>query len=253
MKYKRVVVKVGSSVLTQDSQIATDRLNNLVEFITKLNKECEVILVSSGAVSAGSTELDLDKSDIINRQTLASIGQPLLMKRYKKAFDKKSVVISQMLMTSANFDSKKQTKNAYLVIQNLLKHKVVPIINENDSIAIEELVFGDNDQLSAYVTNNFEADLLVILSDIDGHYNDNPTANKNAKLIKQISSIPKEELSKEHTPNSEFATGGIVTKLISADYLLRHNKEMFLCSGFDLSSVYEFLFYDNHTKGTLFR
>jgi glutamate 5-kinase len=251
--YKRIVVKVGSSILTENFTIAQERLDNLVAFLARLQKQSEVILVSSGAVAAGNTELDIDKSTLANKQALAAIGQPLLMKKYKLAFDHHNVTVSQLLMTAANFDSRRQTTNAKAVVDTLLQNKVIPIINENDTIATEELVFGDNDQLSAYVTNHFDADLLIILSDIEGYYDKNPSLHSDAKIKKVVSSISDEEIEAEHTPNNHFATGGIVTKLQAAAYILQNSKEMFLASGFDFKAVERFVFEDYHDKGTHFR
>jgi glutamate 5-kinase len=134
----------------------------------------------------------------------------------------------------------------------LLKANILPIINENDTTATEELVFGDNDQLSAEVATHTDSDLLIILSDINAYYDCDPRKNKDAKILKYVSRITREELQRDVTPNSEFATGGIVTKLQAADLLLQHNKSMFLASGFDLSDVKSYMLDDNHIGGTLF-
>ena len=252
MKYRRIVVKVGTAVLGQNFKIADERVENLVKLISEINNQAEVILVSSGAVAAGYTEIQLDKNDIINSQVLAAIGQPLLLKRYKRLFDNHNQIVAQVLMTAANFDSKRQSKNASLMIDRLLENKVIPIINENDTIAIDELVLGDNDQLSAYVTQCFDADILIILSDIDGYYDHNPTTNPDAKIYKRLKHISDNELSQEYTPNNKFATGGIVTKLKAASYLIDNNKKMFLTSGYDLSVAKSFLFDNVQKGGTLF-
>ena len=249
---QRVVLKVGSAVLTEANSLSEVRLKNLIDFIAELKKFYDVILISSGAVAAGYTSLKLDKNIISNKQALASIGQPLLMKHYKKEFSKYHIICAQMLLTADDFDSRKRTEFAKNAIDVLLNNGVLPIINENDVTATEELLFGDNDRLAAHTTYYFDAELLVILTDIDGYYDDNPKVNKNAKLLKNISFIKKEELQANHTPNNEFATGGIVTKLMAADFLLKHNKKMFLSSGFDLSFARDFLLKQNHTRGTLF-
>ena len=249
---KRLVVKVGSAVLTENSELATKRLKNLVEFIAKLKEKYQVILVSSGAVAAGYTSLQLDKKIIENRQALASIGQPLLMKHYKDNFKKFDIKCAQMLLTADDFDSRKRTKFAANAIEVLLSNGVLPIINENDVTATDELVFGDNDQLAAHVTYHFDAQMLAILTDIDGFYDKNPHENNDAKLQKYISHIDEDLLEMKHSPNTEFATGGIVTKLKAAEFLMNKNKKMYLSSGFDLSFATEYLLYNNHTKGTLF-
>jgi glutamate 5-kinase len=253
MKFKRVVIKVGSHVLTPDGKVSKKRIRNLVELIYKLmQREIEVILVSSGAVSAGYTLLQLDRKSIGNKQALAAIGQPLLLKMYQEKFAKYNLICSQVLLSWADLDSKKRTHLAQNAIETLLKNRVIPIINENDVIATEELVFGDNDQLSASVTDNFNADILVILSDIDALYDKNPREYKDAKVRKVVNSITKTELEAKVTPNGEFATGGIVTKLKAANYLLNRGKMMFLASGFDLSDVESFLLDATQKGGTLF-
>ena len=253
MRFNRIVIKVGSHVLTEDGAVAKERMRDLVKLIADImQKGTEVILVSSGAVSAGFTLLPLDRKDIGNKQILASIGQPLLLKMYQEKFAKYNILCSQILLSSADLDPKKRTHLAQIAIDGLLSRGVVPIINENDVIATEELVFGDNDQLSAYVTYNFNAELLVILSDIDAYYDKNPREFSDAKPLQIVTSISKEEICAEVTPNSEFATGGIVTKLKSAHFLLQHNKKMFLATGFGLDDVRSFLIDGIQKGGTLF-
>ena len=250
---KRIVIKVGSAVLTEQNRIARERMLNLVNLIAKLREEYEVILVSSGAVAAGYTELKLDKSVLANKQALASIGQPLLMHRYKKKFESHNVITSQVLVTASNFNTPEQAGRAKNTIETLLEHKVLPIINENDATSVDELVLGDNDQLSAFTAFYFDADLLVILSDIDAYYDKDPRKHDDAKVLKEVSSISQEELNAEVSANNSFATGGIVTKLKAADFLLKRNKQMFLSSGFDLSDVKSFLLDNIHKGGTLFK
>lgn len=250
---KRIVLKVGSAVLTQDNTLATTRLGNLVDLIAKLKEKYEVILVSSGAVAAGYTLLPLDKSIVGNKQALAAIGQPLLMKEYKERFNKYNVICAQVLLTADDFDSRKRTRHAINAMEVILRNGALPIINENDVTATAELVFGDNDQLAAHVTKYFEADMLVILTDIDGYYDKNPHEYEDAILQKFVNSIDPNELEMIHTPNSAFATGGIVTKLKAAQFILENNNQMYLSSGFDLTNAYEFLLNNNHIGGTLFK
>ncbi|RLA73921.1 MAG: glutamate 5-kinase [Epsilonproteobacteria bacterium] len=251
--YKRIVVKVGSSILNQDNQIATTKMKNLVEFIAKIkNKNIEVILVSSGAVAFGYTKLQIDKKITSNKQVLASIGQPLLMTTYQKYFKSFDILCSQFLIEATVFDDDVRLKNAKDAISRSLKNSILPIINENDTTYTKELVFGDNDQLAGYVTKHFKADMLLVLSDIDGYYDKNPTTSHDAKLLKNIKKLDKTSLNDEHTPNSEFSTGGIVTKLKTASFLIKENIPMFLCSGFDLKDAKSYMFDSIHNKGTLF-
>ena len=254
MQKCRVVLKVGSHVLSHDGTIAKRRMLALVEFIAELKESnYDVILVSSGAVSAGYTKLKLDRTILANKQALASIGQPYLMKMYKAQFTIFDILCSQVLLFANVFKFEEPKHHAQNVIDVLLENGVVPIINENDTVSVDELVFGDNDRLSAHVAHYFNASLLVILSDIDAFYDKDPNQYSDAKRREVVTNITKEELEAKHTPNNEFATGGIVTKLQSAKFLLDRDKEMFLASGFDLSDVKSFLLDGIHKGGTLFR
>jgi len=254
MAKKRIVIKVGSHVLTENGMVAKERMRDLVELIAMIMaKDQEVILVSSGAVSAGYTVLPLDRWSVGNKQVLAAIGQPLLLKMYQEKFATHNIVCSQVLLSAADLDSKKRTNLAQVAIDNLLSNRVVPIINENDVIATEELEFGDNDQLSAYVAENFNAELLVILSDINALYDKDPRAFDDAVIRKEVSKITKEEMDAPTTANNEFATGGIVTKLKAAHFLLNNGKQMFLATGFDLEDARSFLLDGVQKGGTLFR
>lgn len=254
MNKERIVVKVGSHVLTENGSIAKKRMLALVSLISELkDKNYEVILVSSGAVAAGYTQLPLDRSIIANKQALAAIGQPLLLTMYQNKFAKFDLLCSQVLLYADVFQSREHTQHAKVAIDTLLANNVVPIINENDTVSIEELVFGDNDRLSAYVAQHFDAKLLVILSDIDAFYDKDPNKYDDAKRRAVVTHITQSELEADHTPSNEFATGGIVTKLQSADFLMQHGKEMFLASGFDLGSVKSYLLEQKHIGGTLFK
>jgi glutamate 5-kinase len=249
---KRIVIKVGSSVLTDTDNIAKERMLNLVSLIVEARKKYEVILVTSGAVSAGYTAVQLNRSVPTSKKVLASVGQPILMSSYKNKFDIYGVHISQILLTEEDFDSRTHTKIFQDIIERTLRNDILPIVNENDITTTPDQLFGDNDQLSAYVTHYTNADLLVILSDIDGYFDSNPRENPEAKIRKVVSEIEEEELNQEHTPNSKFATGGIVTKLKAAEYIMSKNREMFLCNGYDLTAAREFLMEGKHNKGTLF-
>jgi len=249
---KRVVVKVGSAVLTQDSKIALARMQALVIFLVELKKKYDVILVSSGAVSAGYTKIQLDRSVIKNKQALAAIGQPILMNNYKKEFFVHDTICAQVLITSANLNREDDIQRIKNTIDTLIENGVVPIVNENDATSTNELEVGDNDQLSAYITKHTNSDMLIILSDIDAYYDKDPREFSDAKVLKVVNDIPKEDLEKIPTPNNVFATGGIVTKLKAASYLLESGRDTFLASGFDLKDVKSFMLDENHKGGTLF-
>lgn len=246
------MVKVGSSILVENQKIASSRIAQLCKFVSDLQKRYEIIIVTSGAVAAGYTEQPLDKSFVPNKQALASLGQPLLMHMYYTELQKYGILCSQLLLGAYDFDSRKRTVNARNTIEVLLANHVVPIINENDATALRELVFGDNDRMSAHVAYHFDADLLVILSDIEGYYTANPHTCKDAQMRLVVNALTPAELQDEATPNNPFATGGIVTKLQAAQFLLDHGKKMFLTSGFRLEKAREFLLEGRHASGTLF-
>lgn len=250
---KRLVIKVGSAVLTEKNNIAKKRMLNLVKLISELQDKYDVILVTSGAVAAGYSALRIDKNKHISKKAIAAAGQPILMSSYKRKFDIYEIDTAQILLTEDDFDSRKRTKMFQEIINTHLENDILPIVNENDITSTPEQLFGDNDQLSANVAHAVNAELLVILSDIDGYYDSNPQENKDAKLYKIVNELPKEVLIDDSTPNNPFATGGIVTKLKAADYLMQRGKKMFLCNGFDLSAAESFLIDGKHTLGTLFQ
>lgn len=216
---RRVVVKVGSAVLTQNDSIALERMRELVDFLCELRENNEVILVSSGAVAAGYTALKLDRSVLQNKQALAAIGQPILMNKYSKKFGAREVLSAQVLVTAANLQREDEIQRIKDTVNTLLSNGVIPIVNENDATSTKELVVGDNDQLSAYITKHTDSDLLIILSDIDAYYDKDPRKFSDANILKIVNSIDEDELEKEATPHGAFATGGILTKLKAANYL----------------------------------
>ncbi|MGC9351994.1 MAG: glutamate 5-kinase [Sulfurovum sp.] len=250
---KRIVLKVGSSVLTEEGEIAKERMFNLISFIVDLRKKYEVILVTSGAVASGYTALKLDKRKQISKKVLAAVGQPILMSSYKKKFDIYDVDTAQILLTEDDFDSRKRTEIFRQIINMSLEKGILPIVNENDISSTPDQLFGDNDQLAARVAHHTKSDLLVILSDIDGYYDSNPSENPDAEILKEVNQLSEKELQASHSPNDEFATGGIVTKLVAADFLISKSREMFLCSGFDLAAAKAYLLEGIHNKGTLFK
>ncbi|MCV6608088.1 MAG: glutamate 5-kinase [Campylobacterales bacterium] len=249
----RVVVKVGSSVLIDNDKLSVERIGKLVDFLQDLHQNHEVILVSSGAVAAGHTVVPtLSNKTTADKQALAAVGQTVLIRKYRKKFEEHNIHVAQLLLTKDDFQSFAHSENAKTAINTLLENKIVPIINENDCVVVDELLRGDNDFLSAQVTEYFGGDLLIILSDIDGYYDKNPREFSDAKILKVVSEIPKEELEQENTPNFEFATGGIVTKLKAADFLMKNGKKMFLTTGFELSHAKDFIDGQENYKGTLF-
>ncbi|GAE35515.1 glutamate 5-kinase [Halalkalibacter akibai JCM 9157] len=214
---KRIVVKIGSSSLTsRNGEISYRKLVRLVDEIAVIKDEGhELILVSSGAVSAGYRKLGCIKrpDNLSEKQAAASIGQCLLMEAYSERFGSHGYIASQILITRSDFSDQKRYMNARNTLQVLLERGVVPIVNENDTITINQLKFGDNDTLSAKVAGLVEADQLVILSDIEGLYDDNPKSNPEAKLLEVIHDITPEIEAAAGDSNSEVGTGGMTSKM----------------------------------------
>ncbi len=250
---KRVVIKVGSAVLTKGGLINEERFSNLVSFVAEISKKYQTILVTSGAIATGATILpNVSNKTTAGKQALAAVGQAKLINNYQEQFKKFDITVAQILLTADDFSSIKRSENALNAVNFLLENKILPIVNENDSVIVDEILRGDNDSLSAQVAQYFAADMLVILSDIKGYYDRDPNKYPDANLRKVVSELSSDELDQEHSPNDSFATGGIVTKLRAADYLLKHDKMMFLASGFDLSEARDFLVDHIHNGGTLF-
>ena len=250
---KRIVVKVGSHVLSDEHRISEERISKLCQLLAQLTQKYEVILVSSGAINAGRIKSNIEKSSVVNRQMLAAIGQPYLMSIYDKIMANHNIMTAQVLLTASDFDSRKSTGHARNLIDGLLSQSILPIINENDATGIAEIVFGDNDRLSAYAAHFFNADLLVILSDIDGYYDKNPSEYKDAKIQLEINELSEKELSQTVKTGSKMGTGGITTKLKAAEFLLSNNRQMYLASGFDLTAARSFLLENKQIGGTIFR
>jgi glutamate 5-kinase len=248
----RIVVKVGTHVLSEQNRLEKTRILALVTFLVELMEKHEVILVSSAAIATGYSKLKLDKKLLPNRQAIAAVGQPHLIETYNRKLAKFDKLGAQLLLTADDFDSRKKTTNAKCAIDTLIANGVLPIINENDATATEEIVFGDNDQLSAHVAHYFDAQLLIILSDIDGYYDKDPNKYEDATMKKVVHEIDEGELAMPFNPGTEFATGGIVTKLKAADFLLKRDKAMFMASGFDLKDVKSYMLDGVHNAGTLF-
>lgn len=255
MTKKRIVLKVGSSILSDGYEINKLQIQKIARLISALRERYDVLLVSSGAVASGYTLLKIDKTQITNKQALASIGQPLLMESYRLEFVKYGIITAQILVTGYNFDSRTQTRHAKDCVDTLLAHGILPILNENDTTSTKELtsdLIGDNDRLGAYVTHYFDAGLLAILSDIDGYYDSHPKHNPDAKILSHITQIQPDVLNEQASPNGYFATGGIVTKLQAAQFLLKHNRSMFLSNGNKLEVIQTFLLDSKQISGTLF-
>ena len=232
---KRIVVKVGSSTLTYPSgHLNLHRMEALVKEISDLaNQGKEMILVSSGAVGAGLAPLGFDKkpTDMILKQAAAAVGQGVLLHMYEKLFREYGRTVGQVLLTREDSVSHRHYLNLRNTLMALLNLSVIPIINENDVVAIDEFKIGDNDQLSAHVASIVEADLLIILSDIDGLYTANPQKDRTATIIETVETITPHLYDIAGGAGSGLGTGGMYTKIQAAHIATNSGIHMVIASG----------------------
>ncbi len=217
----RIVIKIGSNILTDEGERGLNgrRIDNIASKVAELvNSRHEVILVSSGAVAAGYKKMNLKKrpTEVKLKQAAAAVGQSDLIWTYEKYFKKHSIKVAQILLTREGLANRKMHNNAKNTILTLLSYGIVPIVNENDTVAIDEIKFGDNDRLAALVASCAEAEKLIILSDVNGLYDMNPKHNNNAKIIHRVEHINKNILCLADCCISSAGTGGMETKLQAA-------------------------------------
>jgi len=232
LNVKRIVIKLGTNVLrNEDGDVALSRIYSYIEDISKLVKSGkEVILVTSGAVGLGKKKIGLSSTDgIALKQACAAIGQSKLMSLYEDGFDTYNIVAAQILLTEDDFSQRKKYLSLRTTLNRLLEMKAVPIINQNDTVSVIDLddtlnpvqvCFADNDKLSALVASELDADLLIILSDVDGLFDSNPKTNPDAKIIKEVKGVT-EDIRALGTDASEGGRGGMRTKLEAARLVTR--------------------------------
>jgi len=217
---KKVVIKIGSRVLTNDSgALDTDVMGQLCGELALLRShDKQVVLVSSGAIAAGRSELGMTEKPktIPHKQAAAAIGQTRLMQAYEEALELHGLKAAQVLLTREDLTNRQRFLNARATLNALLGFGVIPIINENDTVVVDEIKFGDNDNLSALVTNVTEAELLVILTDIDGLYSSDPRTNPDATLVPLVKGITREVERSAGGSSSNVGTGGMATKISAA-------------------------------------
>lgn len=231
---KRVVAKVGSGVLTKDAGLNVGAIRSISRQICKLiDNGLEVILVSSGAMASGVTKVGLTgrPDEIPMRQAVAAVGQAGLIMEYEKAFARNKKKVAQILLTSDGLSNRKRYLNARNTLYTLLSWQVVPIINENDTVSVEEIQFGDNDNLAAMITLLMDADILINLTDIDGLFDKDPRTNPDAKLIPVVSTIKKSiEKLASNIPGA-LGTGGMLSKIIAAKKVMAAGIPMVIANG----------------------
>lgn len=251
----RIVVKVGTSTLTYDTgKINLRRMSKLAQVLSDLkNAGIEIALVTSGAIGVGVGKLGLKERphDTPGRQAAATVGQCELMFLYDKFFGEYGNITGQLLVTKDDFDDKERHRNLHNSFMKLFEYGAIPVINENDSVAVDEIVFGDNDSLSAHVAKIVDADLLIILTDIDGLFSANPREDENAVLIHCVDAITDETLALAGGSGTSRGTGGMVTKLHAAQIATEAGIDTVVMNGSDPEEIYKLL--DGRQIGTLFK
>lgn len=251
---RRIVLKVGTSTLTYPSgRLDIERIDKLVKHVAMLhNKGYEIILVTSGAIGAGIGTLGLKEKpeDIRKKQALASIGQVSLMHLYAKFFREFHIHVGELLVNKKDLSNDARLENFRGTIEALFEMKTIPIINENDALSTYEIRIGDNDTLSASITCATHADMLILISDVDGLYTKNPFKYDDAQHIAHVQEITHDIEAMGTGSITTQGTGGMETKLAAAKLILEHNKRMIICSGEQLEHIAEI--FEGKQIGTLF-
>ena len=250
----RIAVKIGTSTLTHKTgQLNIRQVENLCRIISDLkNAGHEIIMISSGAIGMGVGKLGLKSrpTDIPGKQAAAAVGQCELMDTYDRAFSAHNHVVAQILLSAYDVENAERRKNFHNTIFRLLELGVLPIINENDTVATEELAIGDNDTLSAIVAVSAGADLLVLLSDIDGLYTADPRTNPEATLLREVRGVTPEIVALAGGKGSALGTGGMATKLSAAKLANDAGIDMIIANGADPDLLYAIT--DGEPVGTRF-
>ncbi|MEG0570391.1 MAG: glutamate 5-kinase [Oscillospiraceae bacterium] len=251
---KRIVIKVGTSTLTHKTGLLNlRRIEQLVTVLSDLkNAGKEIILVTSGAIGVGVGKLGLSQkpNDTPTKQACAALGQSELMYVYDKYFSEHNHNAAQILLTRDIIEDEQRKSNVINTFDKLLEHGIIPIVNENDSVSVEEIEFGDNDTLSAIVAKLSHAELLIIMTDIDGLYDKDPHKNKDAKLISRVDVIDDYILSLAGEKGSSLGTGGMITKIQAAQLSVSAGIPMMIINGEYPKHLYKL--YDGEQVGTIF-
>lgn len=251
---RKIVIKIGSNTLAKpDGTQNTEFMASFASQCAKLIKAGkQIVVVSSGAQVSGVSTLKewARKKDVHFRQALCAIGQVELMAQWRKAFAEQNLHIGQLLFTKEDFENDHRSLNIRNTLFTLADEGVIPIINENDSVSIDEFQIGDNDNLSALTSILWSADLLILFSDIDGVYTDNPKTNKDARLIEEVTDIKKLRESITIGSTNSFGTGGIETKIQAAEKTTVYGIPMLLANGSRENIITELT--EGKAKGTLF-
>ena len=250
-KSKKIVIKIGSSIVVDDKgKVRKKWLDEFIKdiiLLIKLNKK--VIIVSSGAIALGCNLLNISKNSLKldESQAIASFGQIELMNLYKKTFNKNKIKISQILLTLEDTEKRRRSLNAKRTIENLLSMKIIPIVNENDTTATTEIKYGDNDRLAARVAQIINSDCLILLSDVNGLYTNNPKLNKKTTLIKTVNIIDKEIEKFSTNSINKYGSGGMITKIEAAKICQLSGCYMAIANGKKIRPLKEILEKNNCT------
>ncbi|MCR4568197.1 MAG: glutamate 5-kinase [Pseudobutyrivibrio sp.] len=252
---KRVIVKVGSSTITHEEtgNIDYTKLERLVRQLVDLRAQGkDVCLVSSGAVAVGRYAIGLKErpQDLATKQACASIGQAYLMSVYQKLFSEYNQKAGQVLITKKTMTDPESRANARNTFEQLFNLGVIPVVNENDTVATHEIQFGDNDSLSAIVAALVKADALILLSDIDGLYTDDPNSNPNAEFVAVVDNIDDVANMASSDSSSDLGTGGMTAKLRAAQIATFSGADMVITNGAHIGNIHRI--FENKDKGTLF-
>ncbi len=251
---QKIVVKVGTSTLTKsDGQLNIDKIKKIVLELSNLSdKGYDVALVTSGAVGAGMGMLNMPErpKTLSEKQAVSAVGQVSLMHLYQTLFQEYNKVIGQLLLTKGEFSDRRRYLNVRNVCNTFFDKKIIPVINENDAIVADELKVGDNDTMSALVSGLIDADLVIILSDIDGLYNKNPQKYTDAKLIELVGDITEDVKNMAGGEGSKFGTGGMITKIIAAEMATKIGTNLVIANGDDPKNITRVV--EKENIGTLF-
>ncbi|MHC1598149.1 MAG: glutamate 5-kinase [Candidatus Methanofastidiosia archaeon] len=235
------VIKLGTSLITdvETNEIRIDTLNNITDQIARIKEKKNIVIVSSGAIGLGLKTLNLKKRPSLmpEKQAAAAIGQNKLMNLYEKLFNKRHITIAQVLITKDGISNKKGYVNAKNTINTLLKYDIIPIINENDTMATEEIQFGDNDNLAAYVAQIVDAEMLILLTDTDGLYTKDPTIHADAIKFEIIEEITTEVSISASKSNGLCSVGGMSSKIEAAKQALEKNIPVIIANGFGKDTI----------------
>lgn len=250
---KKLVIKIGTSSLINENKLDLEKIDKLSMILSDLkNKGLNTALVTSGAIGVGMSKLGLKErpKNIKEKQALAAIGQGILMHIYEEKFSQYGSTVAQILLTKDIFEDPKKKNNSINTLETLFKYNIIPIINENDTVATEEIEFGDNDILSAYVAKLIKADLLIILTNIDGLYKDNPNKNPDAELIKSVRHIDENIENLAYNSSSVLGTGGMISKIQAAKIATRAGIDVVIANSNKPENIYQIL--KGEKIGTLF-